>query len=321
MWSLQNPSSSSSHSNPSHKPGPLGCLPLWWSGQDVSKWPQCALSYTCLPQSAASGLIPHPPEGEALTTTTFPIQKTRNPSSDFSFQHLCPGQTLPVLHLPGRPCLRPLPFFLQWAFTTAHRSFCPEVIDKIGFQQILPRAWSFISAEAFYACQLVCPLFWAGSSKPLIYLMEKELQGGRKHLELKGWTCTASYSGQGSALRGSPAWPPGKSPQGKEAGSSKESLMDDSTPAGDNKVMQKFFPRASRQTSRPEEVALQFHPWQQTWLPSHRARYPDWQHRVSLTLLKPAHQAVRPQIPSWPFHHAFLIQKVNCRQYGLRINS
>lgn len=61
-------------------------------------------------------------------------------------------------------------------------------------------------------------------------------------------------------LRGSPAWPPGKLPQGKEAGSSKESLMDDSTPAGNNKVRQKLSPRASGQTSRPEEVALQFHP-------------------------------------------------------------
>ena len=46
----------------------------------LTKWPQGALSYTCLPQSAASGLVPHPPEGEALTTTYL---KTRNPSSDF----------------------------------------------------------------------------------------------------------------------------------------------------------------------------------------------------------------------------------------------
>lgn len=37
------------------------------------------------------------------------------------------------------------------------------------------------------ACQLVCPLFWAGSPKPLIYLMEKELQGGREHFELVDW--------------------------------------------------------------------------------------------------------------------------------------
>lgn len=60
------------------------------------------------------------------------------------------------------------------------------MVDKIGFQQILPEPEDLSILKLLNACQLLCPLFWTGSSKPFIYLMEKELQLGRKHLELVG---------------------------------------------------------------------------------------------------------------------------------------
>lgn len=108
---------------------------------------------------------------------------------------LLPRPTLPLLHLWGPHRLSP---FLSPSDRHSPLPTGPSLQKssiRLDFSRHCPGPEDLSMLKLSNACQLVCPLFWAGTSKPLIYLIEKELQRGRKHLELVSW---ASRTQQGN---------------------------------------------------------------------------------------------------------------------------
>lgn len=78
--------------------------------------------------------------------------------------------------------------------------------------------------------------------------------------------------------------------------------MDDSTPAGNNKVHgatsgRSFSPGPQAKLQGQKRLLFDSTPGNRLYCPPTELGTQHWQHTVSLTLLKPAHKAARLQIP------------------------
>lgn len=114
-------------------------MPLWRLKLHFYLWHNC--SSNLLPQAWSLIQLPEVVTKGCLLTLslTFLLLKIYLPRA----------YSLPFQHYQRPCCLSSFLSGLRQVFTMALGSFSPEVVDKNGFQQILPRLWWFIDAEAF----------------------------------------------------------------------------------------------------------------------------------------------------------------------------